>query len=227
MHHLAESINVSLILTGENIIIACCYFAISSGISYGVWRNRHAGVDPLVMAVAGIFLSCAIGHGMHGAGMLGLPNSIAWQAATDLATVIIAIYFLSFYRSFDLLARFSQIFSSKVELENKNEILEEAMRKLQRTQSQLIQQEKMSGLGQLVAGVAHEINNPVNFIHANLDYMQEYTLDLLGFVELYQKYYPTPVAEISARAKKIDLEYIKQDLFKILNSMTIGTERIQ
>ncbi|BAZ15204.1 integral membrane sensor signal transduction histidine kinase [Calothrix sp. NIES-4071] len=226
MHHTVFT-DASLILTGENIIIACCYFAISLGIAYGVWRNRHAGVDPLVMAVAGIFFSCALGHGMHGAGMLGLPNPIVWQVATDFVTVIIAVYFLSFYRSFDLLARFSQIFTSKVELEDKNKILEQAMLKLQLTQSQLIQQEKMSSLGQLVAGVAHEINNPVNFIYANLDYIQEYVQDLLEFIELYQKHFPTPVAEIRALSQKIDLEFVKEDLFKIFKSMKIGTERIK
>ncbi|MBF2065230.1 MAG: HAMP domain-containing histidine kinase [Calothrix sp. C42_A2020_038] len=179
------------------------------------------------MTVAGIFFSCAVGHGMHGASMLGLPNPIVWQAATDFATVLIAIYFLSFYRSFDLLARFSQIFSSQIELESKNKILEEAMLELQRTQSQLIQQEKMSSLGQLVAGVAHEINNPVNFIYANLSYMQEYAENLVAFVKLYQKHFPAPVVEICKLAEKIDLEFIKEDLFKIVNSMKIGTERIK
>jgi signal transduction histidine kinase len=225
MHHSVFA--VSLILTGENLIISCCYFAISAGITYGIWRNRHAGIDPLVMAVAGIFFSCALGHGMHSAGMLGLPNPVVWQTACDFVTVLIAIYFLSFYRSFDLLARFSQIYSSKVELEDKNKTLELAMQELQRTQSQLIQQEKMSSLGQLVAGVAHEINNPVNFIHGNVDHMQEYVQDLLLFIETYQKHFPTPVAEIRTLSQKIDFEFVKEDLLKILNSMKVGTERIR
>jgi two-component system, NtrC family, sensor kinase len=218
---------LSWLVTGENLIIACCYLAISSGIAYGIWRNREAGIDPLVVAVACIFLSCSIGHGMHGVSMLGLPNAVLWQAVADFATVVIALRFLSFYRSFDLLACFSQIFASKLELENKNQVLETAMRELKRAQSQLVQQEKMSSLGQLVAGVAHEINNPANFIHANLAYLQDYTQNLLNSIQLYQQHYPNPIAEIQAQAKIIELEFLQEDLPKIIKSMNIGTDRIR
>ena len=105
--------------------------------------------------------------------------------------------------------------------------LEEAMKELQRTQSQLVQQEKMSSLGQLVAGVAHEINNPVNFIHGNLSHVQEYSQGLLEFVQLYQKHYPNPTAEIQAQAEELDLEFLQEDLIKMLASMKIGTDRIR
>ncbi|HEY9829001.1 MAG TPA: PAS domain S-box protein, partial [Stenomitos sp.] len=105
--------------------------------------------------------------------------------------------------------------------------LEVALRELQQTQSQLIQSEKMSSLGQLVAGVAHEINNPLNFIHGNLTHINQYAEDLLNLIQLYQKYYTLPAKEIQAETEAIDLEFLKEDLPKILSSMTMGTERIR
>jgi two-component system, NtrC family, sensor kinase len=98
---------------------------------------------------------------------------------------------------------------------------------LKRTQAQIIQAEKMSSLGQMVAGVAHEINNPVNFIHGNLQPAQEYADDLLGIIELYRTTYPEPTPEIVAELESVDLEFVQEDLPKLLNSMVIGTERIR
>ena len=105
--------------------------------------------------------------------------------------------------------------------------LEKALRTLQQTQGQLIQTEKMSSLGQLVAGVAHEINNPVNFIFGNLDHAGGYTQDLVDLIDLYQEYYPNPAPEIKERLKDIELEFLIEDLPKLLSSMKIGAERIR
>lgn len=105
--------------------------------------------------------------------------------------------------------------------------LKTALGELHQTQAQVIQSEKMSSLGQLVAGVAHEINNPVNFIHGNLAHVQEYTQDLLNFIQLYQHYDPNPAPEIVAAAEEIDLEFMQADLPKMLTSMKIGTDRIR
>ncbi len=105
--------------------------------------------------------------------------------------------------------------------------LEETLYELQRTQSQLIQIEKMSSLGQLVAGVAHEINNPVNFIYGNLGYAQEYSQDLLSLVELYRATYPTPAAVIKERIDLIDLDFLITDFAKLQDSMKVGAERIR
>jgi PAS domain S-box-containing protein len=120
-----------------------------------------------------------------------------------------------------------QLKQSEAELRQKAQELEDALKELQRTQIQMLQSEKMSSLGQLVAGVAHEINNPVNFIHGNLVHVQNYAQDLLNFVKLYQKHYPDPVAEIQSEAEEIDLEFLQNDLPQILASMTIGTNRIR
>jgi GAF domain-containing protein len=104
-----------------------------------------------------------------------------------------------------------------------SEELTRAIKDLQDSQSQLIQGEKMAGLGQLVAGVAHEINNPINFIHGNLGHVTEYTQDLLELVQLYHQN-QTETAE--AKLQEIDLDFIREDLPKTLNSMRIGTDRI-
>ncbi len=104
--------------------------------------------------------------------------------------------------------------------------LEVAMRELQQTQSQLVQSEKMSCLGQLVAGVAHEINNPLNFIQGNLIHAHDYVENLLNLIQLYQEFSPDSSPEIQAETEAIDLNFIKEDLPKLLKSMKMGTERI-
>ncbi len=109
----------------------------------------------------------------------------------------------------------------------KSQELEQAYRELQQTQTQLIQSEKMSSLGQLVAGVAHEINNPVNFIYGNITYIQDYVRDLLSLVELYQDHLPQPHPEISQYIQDIELDYLVEDLPKITHSMQVGAERIR
>ncbi len=105
--------------------------------------------------------------------------------------------------------------------------LEAALRDLQKAQSQLIQSEKMSSLGQLVAGIAHEINNPVSFIYGNIKPAQEYANSLLQLINLYQKTYPHPSLEIIDAIEDIELDFLAGDLYKLLDSMKIGAERIQ
>lgn len=104
--------------------------------------------------------------------------------------------------------------------------LKDALRKLQQTQAQLIQTEKMSSLGQLVAGIAHEINNPVTFISGNLTHISSYAEDLLHLLNLYQEEYPNTTEKIQEEIEAIDLEFLKEDLPKVINSMQIGADRI-
>lgn len=105
--------------------------------------------------------------------------------------------------------------------------LEQTLEKLQKTQSQLIQSEKMSSLGQLVAGVAHEINNPVNFIYGNLNHAYTYTEDVLNLIKLYQQSYPEATPEIKKQINTIELDFVVTDLPKIISSMKVGAERIR
>lgn len=171
--------------------------------------------------------------------LLRLNGASKAIASGDLNQTIqdINIYeFNTLAQSFNNMA--GQLRDSFSELETTNEQLEQrveertaelkhALIELQQTQAQMLQSEKMSSLGQLVAGVAHEINNPVSFIFGNLTHVQEYTKNLLEFIQLYQQEYSEPVAKIVERSEEIDLEFLQEDLPKVLSSMKIGAERIR
>jgi signal transduction histidine kinase len=111
-------------------------------------------------------------------------------------------------------------------VEERTAELTQAMYDLQKAQIQLVQKEKMSTLGQLVAGVAHEINNPINFIAANLTHAEKYIQDVLEHLHLYQQNFPNPGVEIKTHADEIDLEFLLEDLPSLVASMETGTDRI-
>ncbi|BBD67253.1 multi-sensor signal transduction multi-kinase [Nostoc commune NIES-4072] len=113
------------------------------------------------------------------------------------------------------------------ELHHKNQQLSSTLQELQQTQAQLIHAEKMSSLGQMVGGIAHEINNPISFISGNIIYLKEHFQDLLEVINLYQQQYPQPTTEIQAYLNEKDLDYAIKDVPNMLNSMQQGSQRIQ
>ena len=144
-----------------------------------------------------------------------------------LATLYSILYL--FVRRADNLIKqqYQEVQESEGRYRRQSNDLKSVLVALKKTQSQMLHSEKMSSLGQMVAGLAHEINNPVNFIHGNLIYINTYTQNLLAFLTLYESHYPGPHKEIQEQAEDLDLDFIKEDLGKTLSSMKVGTDRIR
>ncbi|MBN3925586.1 ATP-binding sensor histidine kinase [Nostoc sp. NMS4] len=151
------------------------------------------------------------------------------QAAISLEN---AILYKNLAQAKESLEEYNHTLEGKVqkrtqELNDKNQYLQQTLQELQRTQIQLIQSEKMSSLGQMVAGIAHEINNPINFIHGNINHASEYVQELLDLIVAYQQEYPHPSPLVEEKAEEIDIDFLSEDLPKILDSMKVGSSRIR
>ncbi len=109
----------------------------------------------------------------------------------------------------------------------KSQELENALQELNQAQLQMVQNEKMATLGNLVAGVAHEVNNPIGFLKGSISNAEDYIKDLFAHIECYQENYPNPEEEVIENAEEIDLEFLREDLPKLLDSMGLATERIK
>ncbi|ACC82164.1 sensor histidine kinase [Nostoc punctiforme] len=149
------------------------------------------------------------------------------QALNLLATVLGGLLVVGLVGGWRQVQLYEQIRDRALISSQQAQQLSKTLKELQNTQAQLIHTEKMSSLGQLVAGVAHEINNPANFIHANLNHASVYSQDILDLLKLYQQTYPNPTPEISDRIQDLDIEFLAEDLPKLMASMQVGTKRIR
>ncbi|WP_354635113.1 CHASE2 domain-containing protein [Planktothricoides raciborskii] len=184
------------------ILLSISYLAFLTGLLIPVF-------SPILAAIASTILTA----NYHNQWQLKVINEKLEQANQQLNEYSKNLEMKVEERTQDLLQRTKQLSATLQELKS--------------TQTQLIQAEKMSALGQLVAGIAHEINNPTNFIYGNLDHAEDYFNDLIELIELYQDYYPSPGEEIEKFMEEIELEYLTEDFSKVLHSMKIGASRIR
>ncbi|MGB3652454.1 MAG: ATP-binding protein [Rivularia sp. (in: cyanobacteria)] len=232
---------VSLHLISDSLITVA-YFLIPIMLVYIVQKREDVPFDWIFLCFGAFIILCGFTH-LAEVWTLWHPNYwvSGWLKAST-ATISLGTAALLFWLTPKLLAipNVPKLSALNVALEKEiverklvetklslqTQQLEETLLELQRTQAQMIHTEKMSGLGQMVAGVAHEINNPVSFVYSNLVPAREYAQDFVELLELYQQEYPQSSPKIQDKITEIDLDFIKEDFMKLLDSMKVGTERI-
>lgn len=221
----------------ENIIIAGCYFLIGLLIFADLWRDRNVAVSWLTILIASLFL---IGSGSYIFPKLTITsenNLVLGQMGGSWLGLLPAIAFFILYQRYQLLLNSRATNESKQELEQRlretteklqqeSEFLQEARANLGEIQEHLIQIERLTILGQLVSGITHEINNPINFIYGNLPYLEEYTEGLLKVIDVYQENYSDSLAIAQVR-EEVDLDYVRSDFPYIIDSIKVGADRIR
>ena len=221
-----------VLLIGLTIFISWQAFSLSHQLEYMfllpmVWAAFRFGQQGATLLVVCLSLVSILATA-QGVGIFAEESMVLLQSFVGIISLTILI----------LLSIISQQQSTEQKLKQTNDLLEErveertsalskTLKDLKKTQAQLVQTEKMSALGQMVAGVAHEINNPVNFISGNLVYLEEYFTSLFNLVNLYQESYPDPKPIIQDTIETSDLDFLQQDFKKVLQSMDSGATRIR
>jgi signal transduction histidine kinase len=202
--------------------IALAYFSIPVTLIYFVSKSKDIPFNWIFWLFGAFIIACGAGHIMD---IWTIWHPTYWVAGTIKACTAL----ISVITALELIPLVPKVLAlpSPAQLEAANRELEKTVGKLQQAQLQLIQTEKMSGLGQLVTGIAHEINNPINFIHGNLVHTTEYTHELLRLLQTYQEVYPQPTPAMQTAIDSSDLEFLNEDLPKMLSSMQLGTDRIR
>ncbi|MEQ8469518.1 sensor histidine kinase [Coleofasciculus sp. E1-EBD-02] len=234
----------------SDAFIALAYASIPLTLIYFVYQRRNLPFSRIFLMFAAFIIACGMTHAMA---IWTIWHPDYWlsgliKAITALISVYTALELIPLMpKAFDVasaveLEAANQRLETEIqerqqtevalrrsqdEIQQKATLLEKALRDLQHAQAQLVHTEKMSSLGQLVAGLAHEINNPVNFIFGNLVHAKNYAQNLLDVISLYDKHYPQPVPEIQAAAEQMDLGFLREDLPHLLESMEVGTKRIR
>lgn len=214
----------------ENIIIACCYFFISLLLFADFCHHRKIIINWLTILIASLFL---IGSGSYIFSKLIIATEsklFVNDITGNWVGLLPAIAFFIIYQRYQLLLHATPPNESIQELEERlretAEKLEDAQANLEKVYSHLTQVERLTILGQLVSGVTHEINNPINFIYGNLPYLEEYTEGLLKVIDVYQQTYPANL-EIKQLMEEVDLDYLRSDFPYIIESIKVGADRIR
>lgn len=202
--------------------IALAYFFIPLQLISIVKQRGDLPFNWIFFLFGSFILACGTGHLID---VWTLWHPVYWfsssiKIVTALISVGTAVGLVALVPKLLVLPRPSELQSAK-------EAAEQALATLKKSQYHLVQAEKMSSLGRLVAGVAHEINNPVSFIYGNINHVKNYAQELLEIVDLYQQFTPEPPRLMRDRLEDVDLEFLKHDLPKVLSSMQIGADRIR
>jgi two-component system NtrC family sensor kinase len=206
----------------SNGAIALAYFSIPALLIYFISQRKDVPFNWIFALFGAFIVACGVGHLMD---IWTIWHPTYWLSGVVKALTAI----ISVFTALELIPLIPQALAlpSPAKLEAANRELEQTLRELGQTQSRLIQAEKLSNLGQLVSGIAHEINNPVNFIYGNINHVSSYTQELFNLLALYRQTYPQPVPVLTEAIAQSDLEFIESDLPKTLSSMKIGADRIR